>query len=87
MSDSAAVEKVGPKKAPKASDAKRGIFARIALFWRQVISELKKVVSPSRAELLKLTGVVLVFVAIVMIFIGVIDFLIGHGVFLMLTGG
>jgi len=71
------------KKAPKSKD-QLGFFGRIALFVRQVIAELKKVVSPSRAELLKLTGVVLVFVLIVMAFIGLLDYLIGLGVFHLL---
>ena len=46
--------------------AKRSPFARIALFIRQVIAELKKVVTPTRRELLTFTGVVLVFVIIMM---------------------
>ena len=46
--------------------AKRSPFARIALFIRQVIGELKKVVTPTRRELLTFTGVVLVFVIIMM---------------------
>ena len=58
-----------------------GIFARIALFIRQVISELKKVVTPNRSELLKLTGVVLVFVLIIMLIVYGIDWLIRLGVF------
>jgi preprotein translocase subunit SecE len=44
---------------PRASDrgsrgakAKRGFFARIALFFRQVVSELRKVVRPTRSELI-----------------------------------
>jgi preprotein translocase subunit SecE len=41
-------------------------FARIALFLRQVVAELKKVVTPTRRELLNFTGVVLVFVLIMM---------------------
>ena len=41
-------------------------FARIALFLRQVIAELKKVVTPTRRELFSFTGVVLVFVLIMM---------------------
>lgn len=41
-------------------------FGGIALFIRQVISELRKVVTPTRKELFKFTGVVLVFVLIVM---------------------
>jgi preprotein translocase subunit SecE len=46
--------------------SKRSPFARIALFIRQVIGELKKVVTPTRRELLTFTGVVLVFVIIMM---------------------
>lgn len=45
---------------------KLGFFGRIALFFRQVIGELRKVVTPTRKELFKFTGVVLVFVAIMM---------------------
>ena len=46
--------------------ARRSPFARIALFIRQVIAELKKVVTPTRRELFTFTGVVLVFVIIMM---------------------
>ncbi|PZQ89547.1 MAG: preprotein translocase subunit SecE [Leifsonia xyli] len=41
-------------------------FARIALFIRQVMAELRKVVTPTRRELFSFTGVVLVFVLIMM---------------------
>ena len=34
-----------------AAPKKRGLFARIALFFRQVLSELKKVQRPTRQEL------------------------------------
>lgn len=47
-------------------EKKLGFFGRIALFFRQVIGELRKVVTPTRKELFKFTGVVLVFVIIVM---------------------
>jgi preprotein translocase subunit SecE len=43
-----------------------GFFGSIALFFRQVIAELRKVVTPTRKELVKFTAVVLVFVLIVM---------------------
>ena len=46
--------------------ARRSPFARIALFIRQVVAELKKVVTPTRRELFTFTGVVLVFVIIMM---------------------
>ncbi len=83
MSESTGAVQAGGKK--KASDKDRkGLFARIALFVRQVVAELKKVVSPTRQELLTYTGVVLVFVTIVMIFVGLLDWLIGMGVFALL---
>ncbi|AYF98158.1 preprotein translocase subunit SecE [Protaetiibacter intestinalis] len=48
-------------------------FARIALFVRQVIAELKKVVTPTRRELFSFTGVVLVFVIIMMALVWGLD--------------
>jgi preprotein translocase subunit SecE len=57
------------------------IFARIALFFRQVIAELKKVVTPGRSELLAMTGSVLVFVLLIMILVYAIDWVVRAGVF------
>jgi preprotein translocase subunit SecE len=57
--------------------ARRGFFARVALFFRQVVAELKKVVRPTRSELVTYTGVVLAFVAVVMAFVTLVDFGIG----------
>ena len=45
---------------------RRGPFARVSLFIKQVLNELKKVVTPTRRELLSYTGVVLTFVIIMM---------------------
>ncbi len=56
---------------------RRGLFARIALFIRQVVGELKKVVRPTRSELMTYTGVVLVFVVIVMAFVTLVDLGVG----------
>jgi preprotein translocase subunit SecE len=53
--------------------ARRNPFARLALFIRQVIAELKKVVTPTRKELLSFTGVVLVFVVIMMAIVWSLD--------------
>nr|WP_276582528.1 preprotein translocase subunit SecE [Cellulomonas sp. RIT-PI-Y] len=54
------------------------MFARIALFVRQVIAELKKVVWLTRSDLITYTIVVLVFVAVVMAFVTVVDLGIGQ---------
>jgi preprotein translocase subunit SecE len=59
---------------------RRGPFARIALFLRQVMNELSKVVTPTRKELFTYTGVVLVFVVIVMALVAALDFVFGLGV-------
>ena len=56
---------------------KRGPFARIALFIRQVIAELRKVVTPTRRELFSYTGVVLVFVVIMMALVSLLDWVFG----------
>jgi preprotein translocase subunit SecE len=53
--------------------ARRNPFARIALFIRQVIGELKKVVTPTRKELFSFTAVVLVFVVIMMAIVWGLD--------------
>jgi preprotein translocase subunit SecE len=63
---------------PARPEQRLGLFAKIALFVRQVIAELKKVVRPTRSELLTYTGVVLVFVAVVMAFVTVVDLVVGQ---------
>jgi preprotein translocase subunit SecE len=52
---------------------RRNLFGRIALFVRQVIAELKKVVTPSREETVRYIWIVLGFVAIVMVLVFVMD--------------
>ena len=54
--------------------ARRSPFARIALFIRQVLGELKKVVTPTRRELFGFTAVVLVFVIVMMAVVGALDY-------------
>jgi preprotein translocase subunit SecE len=70
MSDSVeqAAEKLGP-------------FARVGLFYRQVISELRKVVWPTRNQLSTYTVVVLVFVTFVIAVVSLIDLVLTKVVF------
>jgi preprotein translocase subunit SecE len=56
----------------------RGFFGRILLFFRQVVAELRKVVRPTRDELLAYTSVVLVFVVAIMIYVSLLDFGFGR---------
>ena len=53
---------------------KRNVFARIALFFRQVVDELRKVVWPTGSELWTYFLVVVVFIVAIMAFTGVLDF-------------
>ncbi|WP_431679127.1 preprotein translocase subunit SecE [Kitasatospora sp. KL5] len=53
--------------------AKKGLFARMAVFYRQIIAELRKVVWPSRGELIQYTTVVVVFVVAIMLVVYGLD--------------
>jgi preprotein translocase subunit SecE len=53
--------------------ARRGPVARIALFLRQVVAELRKVVTPTWRELVTYTGVVLGFVVVMMAIVYALD--------------
>lgn len=76
----------GSKGSPRGSKpAKGGLFARIALFFRQVISELKKVVTPTRSELVNYTLTVLGFVVLMMLIVSGLDLLFGNGAILVFT--
>jgi preprotein translocase subunit SecE len=52
---------------------KKGLFARIAVFYRQIIAELRKVVWPSRSELIQYTTVVVTFVVVMMLLVYGLD--------------
>ena len=53
---------------------KKGPLGRLALFYRQVIAELRKVVWPTRSQLTTYTTVVIVFVVVMIGLVTVIDF-------------
>ena len=65
MSESAVTD-AGERDPRHESRESLNIFARIALFVRQVISELKRVVAPTREELINYIWVVLGFVGVMM---------------------
>lgn len=55
------------------AEEKLGLFGRINLFYRQVISELRKVVWPTRNQLTTYTAVVLVFVGFIIAVVSLLD--------------
>ena len=66
--------------------AKRpGWPSRVALFNRQVVSELRKVIWPTRNELVTYTIVAIVFVSAMVAFVGLLDYLFTKAVFAVFT--
>jgi preprotein translocase subunit SecE len=63
------------------TEEKLGLFARVGLYYRQILSELKKVVWPTRKQLSTYTAVVLVFVMFVIAVVSLIDLVLTEIVF------
>ncbi|MFB7112998.1 preprotein translocase subunit SecE [Streptomyces sp. NPDC056190] len=57
---------------------KKGPLKRLAVFYRQIIAELRKVVWPTRNQLTTYTTVVIVFVVIMIGLVTVIDYGLSH---------
>ena len=67
--------------AVEVTEEKLGLFARVGLYYRQILSELKKVVWPTRNMLTTYTAVVLVFVTFVIAVVSLIDLVLTKVVF------
>jgi len=63
------------------------LFAAIALFVRQIIDELRKVVRPTGSELLNYTIVVILFVLAIMAIVSGLDVLLHKLVLFVFAGG
>ncbi|GGM49934.1 hypothetical protein GCM10011608_38540 [Micromonospora sonchi] len=59
---------------------KVGLFGRVARFIREVVAELRKVIWPTRKELLTYTTVVIAFVTVMLTIVAVFDFAFAKGV-------
>ncbi|MEU6074438.1 preprotein translocase subunit SecE [Micromonospora sp. NPDC047074] len=64
----------------KAETGRVGLFGRIARFIREVVAELRKVIWPTRKELLTYTAVVVAFVAVMLTIVAGLDFAFAKGV-------
>jgi preprotein translocase subunit SecE len=73
---------------PKAKKEVRrtGLFGRIGGFFREVVSELRKVIWPTRKELITYTTIVIGFVTIMTAIVGLLDYGFGKGI-LWVFGG
>ena len=59
------------------SDGRPNLFARMGLFYRQVVAEMRKVVWPTRSQLITYTTVVIVFVLFIIAIVSVLDIAFG----------
>ncbi len=59
----------------------KSLFGRIGLFYRQIVSELGKVVWPTKKQLTTYTTVVLVFVSFVILVVSIFDLVLTRIVF------
>jgi preprotein translocase subunit SecE len=66
---------------------RRGPFGRISLFLRQVVGELRKVVTPTRRELISYTAIVLGFLVVMMALVTGLDYGFGYLVSLVFGDG
>ena len=64
----------------KAKERRPGRIKNLILFVRQVLAELRKVIWPTRRELLTYTSVVLVFVFFMVAVVSAYDFVFSQGV-------
>lgn len=72
---------VGKKAAQKATKAKKpNIFKRIAKYFRDLRSETKKIVWPTKKQSLNNTGIVLIVVIISALLLTVLDLAFGWSV-------
>ncbi len=67
-------------------DSGPGIFGRFGRFVREVVAELRKVIWPSRKDLLVYATVVIVFVAIMLTLVGTLDWAFARAVLWVFSG-
>ena len=74
MSDTATATPAGGSAPAPKKEKRPGPLARSTTYVRQVVSELRKVIWPTRNELVTYTTVVLVFVVIMVSIVAAFDF-------------
>ena len=76
MSETAAAAPTSGDARPAKGKKERGPgpIARVSTYVRQVVAELRKVIWPTRSELITYTSVVLVFVVVMVSIVAVFDF-------------
>ena len=68
------------RRAVAEAPSRQGLLARIGRFLREVVAELRKVIWPTRKELVTYTSVVLAFVTFMVALVAGLDILFARGV-------
>ncbi len=79
----AVTERVGERPVPATGGRGArgaGPLSRLSLFYRQVVAELRKVIWPTRRELITYTTVALFFITVMVALIAVFDLLFAQAV-------
>ena len=69
-----------PKRAAVTTVKRPNMFARFSRFLREVVAELRKVIWPTKNQMVTYTIVVIAFVAFMVALVGVLDLLFAKGV-------
>ncbi|MFN8171391.1 MAG: preprotein translocase subunit SecE [Candidatus Nanopelagicales bacterium] len=80
MTDTDALSDRGSEGRGRKDRGRGNVFERLALFIRQVVFELRKVIWPTRNELVNYTIVVLVFVLVMAGIIAALDYIFARAV-------
>ena len=72
-----------PTRPRGGTDTKASAPARVIRFLREVVAELRKVIWPTRKQLVTYTAVVLVFVSVMVAYVALLDLGFGKVVFLV----
>ena len=83
MTDTDALSDRGSEGRGRKDQGQGNVFSRLALFIRQVVAELRKVIWPTRKELIAYTTVVVVFVLVMAGIIAAFDYVFTRGVLLI----
>jgi preprotein translocase subunit SecE len=81
MTDTDALSDRGSDGRGRKDRAQGSVFSRLALFIRQIVVELRKVIWPTRKELITYTWVVIIFVTVVASLVAVFDLVFAKLVF------
>ena len=76
MSETTSGAPATPERRPsRPREAERGnVFARFGLWYRQIVAELRKVIWPTRKELVAYTAVTLVFAVVMIAIVAGLDY-------------